>query len=284
MKVARVVILLSMAAGYLCDSYKSRELLVLNSERWKNIESVLKLFAASSYQNQVQGSFEDNPYLNSFSSFKPSGKKFGGNQPFGDGFPFKTSRGVYSGFTKSPGFGGFVPKAPARLTNATNLRRKNSSVNNYGQLKVSIPDNDRHGDGPIFSYDETDPYGPENWGKINQNCDGTHQSPISLYTQSASDMSDSRPLIIEGFYSIPKSVKVKNNGHSASFTLNYFDDKKARLLGGPLKGQAYIIDNVHFHWGEDKGGSEHTLDAKRYAAEVHVVSYNAKYGEPFNFS
>jgi carbonic anhydrase len=74
---------------------------------------------------------------------------------------------------------------------------------------------------------------------------------------------------------------VENNGHSAKFTFNYPNGKPARLLGGPLK-VAYNLDSFHFHWGEiDAAGSEHTLNSRRYSAELHLVTYNSNYGENF---
>ena len=45
-------------------------------------------------------------------------------------------------------------------------------------------------------------------------------------------------------------------------------------LGGPLQNE-YKIENFHFHWGSDNScGSEHLLEGKSFAAEVHVVHYN----------
>ena len=38
---------------------------------------------------------------------------------------------------------------------------------------------------------------------------------------------------------------------------------------------------MHAHWGDKPGkGSEHTLDGKMFDAELHIVHYNAKYGDP----
>lgn len=40
------------------------------------------------------------------------------------------------------------------------------------------------------------------------------------------------------------------------------------LEGGPLAG-TYRLIQFHFHWGSSDGqGSEHTVDKKKYAAEV----------------
>ena len=38
---------------------------------------------------------------------------------------------------------------------------------------------------------------------------------------------------------------------------------------------------MHAHWGKKEGGgSEHTIDGKQYDAELHIVHYNDKYGDP----
>lgn len=133
----------------------------------------------------------------------------------------------------------------------------------------------------IFSYDHCDPYGPSNWGKINENCDGSYQSPVNLHTFIAQPYRESQPLIIDGFDDVPSTVIATNDGHSATFRFKFWNEKPVRLFGGPLK-TAYNLDNIHFHWGEnDRAGSEHLLNSRRYSAEVHFVTYNSKYGEKF---
>ena len=38
---------------------------------------------------------------------------------------------------------------------------------------------------------------------------------------------------------------------------------------------------MHAHWGDKAGrGSEHTLDGKEFDAELHIVHWNEKYGDP----
>ena len=49
--------------------------------------------------------------------------------------------------------------------------------------------------------------------------------------------------------------------------------------GSLMGGEKYVLDSFHFHWGsKDSMGSEHTLGGKSYAAELHLVHYNTKYG------
>ena len=43
----------------------------------------------------------------------------------------------------------------------------------------------------------------------------------------------------------------------------------------------YELWQFHAHWGNEDGhGSEHTVDGKNYAAELHLVHWNKKYGTP----
>jgi carbonic anhydrase len=41
-----------------------------------------------------------------------------------------------------------------------------------------------------------------------------------------------------------------------------------------------VFKQLHFHWGSvDSIGSEHTVNGKSYAGEMHLVHYNSKYGD-----
>jgi len=43
----------------------------------------------------------------------------------------------------------------------------------------------------------------------------------------------------------------------------------------------FKILQMHAHWGcAGAGGSEHTVDGHQYEAELHIVHYNEKYGDP----
>lgn len=138
---------------------------------------------------------------------------------------------------------------------------------------------DEKNESPVFSYEQNNPYGPSNWGKISRQCDGKYQSPISLHSHNATVDRDSAPLIIEGMDAKPSSLMVENNGHSMKLSFEYANNKKVRVYGGPLQ-IPFILDNIHWHWGKsDKSGSEHTLNTNRYSAEMHIVTYNSNYGE-----
>ena len=51
------------------------------------------------------------------------------------------------------------------------------------------------------------------------------------------------------------------------------------LRNGPLKSKhIYALEQFHAHWGSNEyKGSEHIVDGKSYAAELHMVFWNTKY-------
>lgn len=130
----------------------------------------------------------------------------------------------------------------------------------------------------IMSYDQSDPYGPNNWGKISKVCNGFHQSPVNLFVDQARKLYG-LPLTIDGFEAVPSNITITNSGHSASLKFGFADGNPIQLSGGPLK-VPYIADNIHFHWGQsDSAGSEHTINARRFSAELHLVTFNSNYGK-----
>jgi carbonic anhydrase len=55
-------------------------------------------------------------------------------------------------------------------------------------------------------------------------------------------------------------------------------DKLPYVTGGGLEGR-YNFVQLHFHWGSDSSqGSEHLINFRPYAAELHIVHYAQKYG------
>ena len=75
-------------------------------------------------------------------------------------------------------------------------------------------------------------------------------------------------------------MTLANNGHTLLLSLpkKYPTDQTPAISGGGLNG-TYNFVQLHFHWGSSlkKGGSEHLINSKRYAAEMHLVHYNTKY-------
>ncbi|KAF5926365.1 carbonic anhydrase 2 isoform X1 [Diceros bicornis minor] len=118
--------------------------------------------------------------------------------------------------------------------------------------------------------------GPAHWHKDFPVANGERQSPIDIDTKAAVYDAALKPL--HPHYEQAISRRIVNNGHS--FNVEFDDSQdKAALEGGPLTG-TYRLTQFHFHWGSsDAQGSEHTVDKKKYAAELHFVHWNTKYGD-----
>lgn len=103
--------------------------------------------------------------------------------------------------------------------------------------------------------------GPENWGKIDTayaTCGtGKSQSPIDISTPSEQDLTNI------AFHYQPSEVNILNNGHTAQ--VNY--DAGSYI---ELDGVRYDVAQFHYH-----APSEHAVDGKLFAAEIHIVHKNA---------
>ncbi|KAM9198367.1 carbonic anhydrase 2 isoform 1-T1 [Dugong dugon] len=118
--------------------------------------------------------------------------------------------------------------------------------------------------------------GPEFWHESFPIAKGERQSPIDIDTKAAKYDPALKPLCIS--YEHATSRRILNNGHSFNVEFDDSQDKSV-LKGGPLDG-SYRLLQFHFHWGSSDGqGSEHTVDKKQYAAELHLVHWNTKYGK-----
>lgn len=127
--------------------------------------------------------------------------------------------------------------------------------------------------GEKWNYDDKTGYGPKQWKKVCQ--DGKRQSPIDI--TGATQDKDLGAFTLTNYDStaINYNFTVLNNGHGLKVN---FPDKVYTVTGGGLPGE-FTTAQLHIHWGNVDGrGSEHTVDKKKYAAELHFVSYNIKYG------
>ncbi|XP_077995714.1 carbonic anhydrase 3-like [Glandiceps talaboti] len=122
-----------------------------------------------------------------------------------------------------------------------------------------------------WSYNVNGETGPSHWGEQYETANGSHQSPIDIDTSKAKTVGIGE-FTLTGFDDSPSGseLTLTNNGHSAqvNVTGDYF------VAGGGLPTK-YKVAQFHFHWGSNnKVGSEHTVDGKQYAAELHFVTYN----------
>ena len=103
--------------------------------------------------------------------------------------------------------------------------------------------------------------GPEHWGELDPSyapCStGKNQSPIDVANANAQD------LVNIAFHYQPSEVRILNNGHTVQ--VNY--DSGSYI---EVDGQRYDVVQYHYH-----APSEHAIDGKLFAAELHVVHKNA---------
>lgn len=248
------------------------------------------IFPASSYSNQFRGDYElhGNPY-----------HRFHHRDHFNDDSHFDSSVNSHSyEFTTSTEYPTTTTTYPMRYPMTPYFYPKDKTWDTYKTTKhkawefypTTTPSNTREEinneietfdeeETPVFSYDENDEYGPSNWYKINRQCSGKFQSPIALRSRNTSVNGSSPPLTIGGIDANPISIKIKNNGHSMKISFNYPNNRRVRILGGPLQHPFYL-DSFHWHWGKsDRDGSEHSLNFKRFSAEMHLIAYSSNYGK-----
>jgi carbonic anhydrase len=128
-----------------------------------------------------------------------------------------------------------------------------------------------------YSYDENSLDGPSNWGRISPNCLGHQQSPINLLDNIVGPVPFS--LSLSNFNLKATETTMTNDGKTVEMTFRYPFNQQATMSGPILHNEMYIVHSVHFHWGaNDLIGSEHQVNWQTYPGEIHIVSYNARYG------
>lgn len=115
---------------------------------------------------------------------------------------------------------------------------------------------------PHWTYEGEE--GPEHWGELDPSyaaCGtGTSQSPIDVSTPAEQDLANI------AFHYQPSEVNILNNGHTVQ--VNY--DTGSYI---ELDGVRYDVAQFHYH-----APSEHAVDGKLFAAELHIVHKNADGG------
>ncbi|KAG6778277.1 hypothetical protein POTOM_018131 [Populus tomentosa] len=112
-----------------------------------------------------------------------------------------------------------------------------------------------------FDYDPYSEKGPAHWGRIRpewSDCsNGTMQSPIDLLNEIVDIVSDLGRL--NRSYK-PGNAILKNRGHDIMLKW----DSGAGTID--INGTEYVLNQCHWH-----SPSEHTIDGKRFALELHMV-------------
>ncbi|XP_074090442.1 carbonic anhydrase 12 isoform X3 [Macrotis lagotis] len=113
--------------------------------------------------------------------------------------------------------------------------------------------------------------GEKAWPKSFPSCGGVSQSPIDFHSDILQYDSTLSPIELEGYnMSSNEQFILTNNGHSVKLDLS--PDMFIKGLG-----PRYKATELHLHWGNQNNphGSEHTVDGKHFAAELHIVHYNS---------
>ncbi|XP_036590106.1 carbonic anhydrase 12 [Trichosurus vulpecula] len=113
--------------------------------------------------------------------------------------------------------------------------------------------------------------GEKAWSKSFPSCGGMSQSPIDFDSDNLEYDSTLSPLVLEGYnMSSNERFTLTNNGHSVKLFL----PPNMYIKG---LGPRYTATELHLHWGNQNNphGSEHTVDGKHFAAELHIVHYDS---------
>ncbi|KAM4618241.1 carbonic anhydrase 12 [Polymixia lowei] len=115
------------------------------------------------------------------------------------------------------------------------------------------------------------PEGEHHWSKHYPFCGGAFQSPIDIKTDLLRFDPALRPIKVENYnLSINEQLTLGNNGHSVQLSL----PSEMHISSLPHR---YTAAQLHFHWGSSNrpSGSEHVVNGKQFAAEMHVVHFNS---------
>lgn len=111
--------------------------------------------------------------------------------------------------------------------------------------------------------------GPECWSKHFPNSGGQHQSPINISPVNLKNLNKK----LSWKYLPDCCEDIINTGYGWKVHVKH---DGTNLSGGPLLN-GYKLIQFHCHWGQsDDEGSEHTIDGKKFAGELHLVHWNAE--------
>nr|XP_054923048.1 carbonic anhydrase 2-like [Dermacentor andersoni] len=110
----------------------------------------------------------------------------------------------------------------------------------------------------------------------NNVCGGSFQSPINITTNATIFDSSLGPVKYTNYSEPMGNAVFENNGHTVTLTPAKASNASVSIDGLP---STYNFKQLHFHWGDKSTeGSEHHVDGKSYAMEMHLVHINTEYG------
>lgn len=120
-----------------------------------------------------------------------------------------------------------------------------------------------------WGYSEND--GPDTWIRDFPHAGLASQSPIDISSSQAEYNPDLKPIVTK--YDNDDITEVIRTVHGVQWNASR---QTSTLTGGPLGSRLYKLVQFHYHWSDsDCDGAEHQIDGKCYAAELHLVYYNA---------
>ncbi|XP_029378099.1 carbonic anhydrase 12 isoform X2 [Echeneis naucrates] len=117
----------------------------------------------------------------------------------------------------------------------------------------------------------TGPDGEQHWSKSYPYCGGIFQSPIDIKPELLRFDPSLRPIEVQNYNLSPnEQLTLGNNGHSVQISL------PSTMYISSLPNR-YTAAQLHFHWGSASrpAGSEHLVNSKQSAAEMHIVHFNS---------
>ncbi|TRY82692.1 hypothetical protein DNTS_007595 [Danionella cerebrum] len=110
---------------------------------------------------------------------------------------------------------------------------------------------------------------------VSKYCNESSQSPINIVSAQVQENPKLTSFSFAGFNDTSTFLNIINQGDSVVVNL---DDSVMSVKGGDLPG-LYNSKQFHLHWGNGSSspGSEHRVDGKQYAMELHIVNVHSKY-------
>jgi carbonic anhydrase len=116
--------------------------------------------------------------------------------------------------------------------------------------------------------------GPHNWHLMFPCASGHHQTPIDILTEKALFDQKLATVPLKFTYNENCFKSVENTG--SGFNVSGLANSVSSVKGGPVEHEHKFLQ-FHFHWGKtDNEGSEHLVNGKSYAAELHIVNWNSQ--------
>uniref|UniRef100_A0A667YA94 Carbonic anhydrase n=1 Tax=Myripristis murdjan TaxID=586833 RepID=A0A667YA94_9TELE len=113
--------------------------------------------------------------------------------------------------------------------------------------------------------------GQHHWPKHYPFCGGAFQSPIDIRSELLRFDPTLQAIEVRNYnLSATEQLTLGNNGHSLQISL----PSKMHISNLPHR---YTAAQLHFHWGSSNrpAGSEHMVNSRQFAAEMHVVHFNS---------